>query len=94
MANYAEAVTASHVAARGKGAAPKLSHLEVHHAENGGHIVEHHFEHGMGAYKEPEQHVFADGEGKKMLAHIGKHMGVKGAIGEKIDNDGKKVDGE
>ena len=57
----------------GKGKA--LRHLQISHAENGGHIVEHHFESGE-RYHEPEMHVFAKKEGKKMIAHIAKHMGV------------------
>ena len=58
----------------GKGKA--LRHLQISHAENGGHIVEHHFESGE-RYHEPEMHVFAKKEGKKMIAHIAKHMGVE-----------------
>jgi hypothetical protein len=57
---------------------PKLSHLEVRHAENGGHIVRHHFEHGpLFDYHEPTEHVFGKRDGEKMLAHVGKHMGVR-----------------
>ena len=56
--------------------APKkeLEHIRVSMAENGGHVAEHHytsFEHP------PEQHVFGEGQGKELLEHIGKHMGVK-----------------
>lgn len=54
----------------------EFSHLEVKHAENGGHIVTHHFTHFN--YK-PEDHVFGDGEGGKMLGHVGKVMGVPGS---------------
>ena len=50
-----------------------LSHLRVMKGANGGHIVEHHFTSGM---HEPEQHPFSDGQGKAMLAHVAKHMGV------------------
>lgn len=71
---YAEAITQAH---RRPSKALKLDHLQVHEAENGGHLVEHHFQHDGGQYHEPEQHVFAKGEGHKMLAHVAKHMGIK-----------------
>lgn len=60
--------------ARGRKAKKVLHHIEIHHAENGGHIVTHHhesFEHP------PEPHVFGEGEGHKMLAHVAEHMGVE-----------------
>jgi hypothetical protein len=67
-----------------KARAKVLSHLQVSQAENGGHIVEHHFDNsGPGeGYHEAEQHVFGKGEGGKVLAHIGKHMGISGAAEE------------
>jgi hypothetical protein len=54
-----------------------LDHIRIHHADNGGHIVEHSFNSEGGMYHEPERHVFGDGEGDKMLAHVAKHMKVK-----------------
>jgi hypothetical protein len=56
-----------------------LDHLRVREAENGGHIVEHHF---TSMEHEPEHHAFGEGEGKAMLAHVGKHMGVESEPGE------------
>jgi hypothetical protein len=54
--------------------APKaLAHLRISPAENGGHVVEHHFTHYD---HEPEQHVFGKGQGHEMLAHVAQHMGV------------------
>jgi hypothetical protein len=71
---------------KGKPQPKKLRNLSVEEAENGGHIVEHHFENNGPAYHDPEQFVFGSGEGDKVLAHIAKHMGIPGAkeeIGEK-----------
>jgi hypothetical protein len=60
-----------------------LAHLRVSEAENGGHVVEHHFT----SYEhEPESHVFGKGQGAEMLAHVGKHMGVESAE-EKHDEE-------
>ena len=50
-----------------------LDHLRVKEAENGGHVVSHHF---VGYDHEPEDHVFGAGQGKQMLAHVAEHMGV------------------
>jgi hypothetical protein len=55
----------------------KLRSLEIEHAENGGHIVTHRFHSTDGPYQEPKAHVFGKGQGKEMLSHIGKHMGLK-----------------
>lgn len=61
---------------------PELDHLRVSEAENGGHIVEHHFGHD-GGYKEPETHVFGEHDGAKpkvpdghVLHHIAKMMNI------------------
>lgn len=52
-----------------------LKAIHIERAANGGHIVEHRFDNGgPGPYKEPEQHVFSNG--KEMVAHVAKHMGV------------------
>jgi hypothetical protein len=52
--------------------APKtLHHLEVKEAENGGHMVTHHFNNsGPGEYHQPEEHVFGADEGDKAAEHI------------------------
>ena len=51
-----------------------LSHMEIKEGEDGGHIVSHHFEH----YDHPAEHYpFGEGEGREMLTHVAKHMGVK-----------------
>ena len=56
-----------------------LAHIEIHQAENGGHIVRHHFDNsGPGyGYHEPEEHIFSEGEGDKLVAHVKKHMKVR-----------------
>lgn len=51
-----------------------LDHLRVHEAENGGHMVEHHFE---SMEHPPEQHVFGEGQGGEMMDHIREHMGIE-----------------
>jgi len=62
---------------RAASAKKKLDHIRIHHADNGGHIVEHHYMSDGGMYHEPEQHIFAEHEGDKMLMHVAKHMKVK-----------------
>lgn len=56
----------------------KLDHIRVHKGENGGHMVEHHFEQAGPQYHEPEQHIFGKSEGAKLMSHIREHMGVVG----------------
>lgn len=52
----------------------ELEHIRLTPAENGGAVAEHHFTH----YEhKPEMHVFGDGEGHKLAAHIEKHLGIK-----------------
>ena len=51
----------------------EVDHIRIHKAKNGGHVVEHHHKHFA---HPPETHVFGPGDGGKMLAHVGKHMGV------------------
>ena len=76
MTEYAEMVGSRPKV--GKKAEPKLAHMRVTPAENGGVVVEHHFESGPETrYKEPETHVFGANEGEKMLSHISEHMGIK-----------------
>ena len=52
----------------------KLDHLRISKAENGGHIIEHHFKEDGFRYHKPEAHVFADDEGQAAHDHIAKHM--------------------
>lgn len=76
MATYAAGEKASEKAAPKRGK-KRLDHMRIHHADNGGHIVEHHFEmDGMGPMHEPETHIFAEHEGGKLLDHIAHHMKV------------------
>jgi hypothetical protein len=72
----------------------EIASIEITPAENGGHTVKHRFkskptyrkggrEAGMGmSYQEPEEHVFGKAEGKKMLAHVGKHLGIGAPVSE------------
>lgn len=63
---------------------PELDHLRIHEAENGGHIVEHHFDNrGSGPYVEEEHYAFGEHDGKKpklpkghVLQHIAKHLNI------------------
>lgn len=52
----------------------EMKHMLIKEGENGGHIIEHHFENDMGPYHEPESHVFGEGDGMKAHEHIMKHM--------------------
>jgi len=58
----------------------RLERMEIEHAKNGGHVVTHRFtRRGPDGYSMPEpdeQHVFGPGDGKAMLAHVGKAMGA------------------
>lgn len=51
----------------------EIDHLVVRHAENGGHIVEHHH---TSMEHEPEHHAFGPSEGEDMLAHVAHHMKI------------------
>lgn len=53
-----------------------LHHLEVKEAENGGHVVTHHFQHG-GDYHEPEEHVFGADQGQQVSEHIASAANIK-----------------
>lgn len=74
---------------------PQLDHLRVEEADNGGHIVEHHFE-SQGQYKEPERHAFPKPTGHPQLPeghvlhHIAKHMNIPhDTIGAAAENEGE-----
>lgn len=73
--SYGEALSLNQRTSRG--AKKKIDHLRIHRADNGGHLIEHHFESSSGPYQEPEQHVFAKDEGEKLMAHVAHHMGVE-----------------
>jgi hypothetical protein len=68
--------------------APKvLHHIEVKEAENGGHVVSHHFENkGMG-YHDPEEHVFGADEGKQAMEHIASAANIKGEPADEEEQD-------
>ena len=51
-----------------------MEHMRIMPAENGGVSVEHHFTHYD---HKPEMHVFGAGDGKKFVAHVMKHSGMK-----------------
>lgn len=62
-----------------KAGPPVLRSIQIEKAENGGHIAQHRFHNnGPGPYHEPESHVFGADEGHKLLAHVAKHLGIKG----------------
>lgn len=76
----------------------ELEHMRITLIQNGGHIVRHEFKrtmahsrtNGMGYDRpEDEEHVFGKGERGKLMAHIAKHLGVKGGDGarEMEEND-------
>lgn len=75
--------------ARERGAKKTLKSIELERAANGGHVVTHRYTSSTGEYHEPEVHTFAKDEGDKMLAHVGKHMGVDA---DKGDGDGDEDD--
>lgn len=57
-----------------------LSHIHVMESENGGHVVEHHFDH----YEHPaEKYSFGKDQGIDMLTHVAKVMKVKAPKEEK-----------
>ena len=54
----------------------KFSHLEVRQAENGGHVVTHHYQSDGYQYHKPEDHVFGADEGDMAMSHIAKHAKI------------------
>lgn len=53
--------------------AKKLSHVEIHEAENGGHTIRHHFT----SYEHPpEEHVFGKGESMNAHKHLAEHLSM------------------
>lgn len=55
--------------------ANKIDHLEVKPAENGGHVVTHHYENTGMEYRKPDVHAF--GAGPETIHHLMDHLGVK-----------------
>ena len=55
----------------------QLHHLEVRKAEDGGHIVTHHYEEDGMVYHKPTEHVFGEDEGHEALQHIAKHAEIE-----------------
>lgn len=73
--------------AKGKGK-KTLKSIEARCADNGGHIITHNYESGD-MFHPSDEFVFGADEGGKVLAHLGKHLGIKGAAeeaGEKEHN--------
>lgn len=57
-----------------KGSKPrKVMRMTIERGKGGGHSIMHHMD---GPYASEAPHLFGKGEGKKMLAHVAKHMGV------------------
>ncbi len=54
--------------------------ISIEPSDNGGHVIEHHML--GGPFEEPKQFVFGKGEGKRVLAHISKHMGISDDDGD------------
>lgn len=88
MATHAAGENSIRGPMRGREKKPKkeLEHLRIEKAENGGHIVSHHF---AGFEHEPESHVFAKDEGPEMMDHVAKHMGVEADMEPDEDDDGE-----
>jgi hypothetical protein len=78
----------------------ELASIEITPAENGGHTIKHRFKSkpvmrkgamhsGMEmGYQEPEEHVFGKGQGKEVMAHIGKHLGIGAPAKAQTDEAG------
>ena len=75
----------------------EIERIEITPAKNGGHTVRHSFKskpsysksHGMGMEHVPsEEVVFGSGEGKKMMAHVGKHLGIGAPVKAQTDEAG------
>jgi trans-2-enoyl-CoA reductase len=74
----------------------KFHHLEIHPAANGGASVHHihSYPEGGGVMHEPKEvHVFGEGDGHKLAAHIEKHIGIdmpgkaKGTVAERAEGE-------
>ena len=60
--------------------AKTLRRLEITPGKNGGHSVNHVFNYnaGPGPSHSAEEHIFGASEGPALVAHIVKHLGIKG----------------
>ena len=76
MNNFMAVMDKNETAKGARKSKPKLEHMRIMHAENGGHIVEHHMR-ADNVYHEPEKHVFGKEDGHEMLQHIAKHMKIE-----------------
>ena len=76
MNNFMAVMDKNETAKGARKSKPRLEHMRIMHAENGGHIVEHHMR-ADNVYHEPQKHVFGPEQGAEMMAHVGKHMKVK-----------------
>jgi hypothetical protein len=84
MPSYGAAVTQ----AKGKKPPKVLESLRIKEAENGGHVIEHHFT----SYEhEPESHVFAASEGAAAMAHIAKHANIQHDSGKATEEHEAKM---
>ena len=61
-----------------KSSAKKVNTVNARCTEDGGYIVELCCRGGMD-YHAPEEYAFSKGDGGKVLAMIGKHLGIKGS---------------
>jgi hypothetical protein len=91
MANMSEMLSMNHASREHRKSKKKLDHLRIEHGENGGHIVEHHFEQMGGPYHEPEKHVFGKGEHHKMLAHVANTLELPEPKKEEDKQESKKT---
>ena len=63
---------------RSKPPKKELEHIRLEEAENGGVIATHHFT----SYEhKDEPHIFAEGQGEKMVAHLKEHGMMPGGEG-------------
>ena len=69
----------------------ELDHIRIKKAENGGHVIEHHFT----SYEhQPESHAFGKDQREEALAHISKHMGVSMGEPEEDETEEESTAGE
>ncbi len=75
-----------------RGGKKHVREIHTKRAKGGGHVVSHHYEHGMGgAYHEPVDHVFGKDEGVKHVKHYIRHAGISG-VNVSAGGDGKPDD--
>lgn len=54
-----------------------LRSIQVARATNGGFTAEHSFNNSGPEYTPPEEYVFGPKDGKKLMAHLSEHLGLK-----------------